>query len=49
MTLSELEAGKLAIVEQIQLTSHRQELGKRLTAMGIISFIMFLLLFFLEY
>ena len=37
MTLSELEAGKLAVVEQIQLKSHGQELGKRLTAMGIIS------------
>ena len=36
MTLSELESGKLAVVEQIKLTSHRQELGSRLTAMGII-------------
>lgn len=36
MTLSELESGKPAIVEHIQLNCHRQELGKRLTAMGII-------------
>ncbi|GAB4238609.1 MAG: hypothetical protein Kow0049_25390 [Stanieria sp.] len=36
MTLSELESGKPAIVEQIQLNRHRQELGKRLAAMGII-------------
>jgi ferrous iron transport protein A len=36
MTLSELESGKLAVVDQIELKSHRQELGNRLTAMGII-------------
>lgn len=36
MTLSELESGKLALVHQIELKSHRQELGNRLTAMGII-------------
>lgn len=36
MTLSELELGKLAIVNDIQLKHHNQELGKRLTAMGIV-------------
>ncbi len=36
MTLSELESGKLAVVNDIQLKQQNQELGKRLIAMGII-------------
>ena len=36
MTLSELELGKLAIVNDIQLKHYNQDLGKRLNAMGII-------------
>ena len=36
MTLSELKSGKLAVVEQLDLASHRKELSNRLTAMGII-------------
>ena len=36
MTLSELESGKLAVVHQIELKSHKKELGKRLAAMGLI-------------
>ena len=36
MTLSELELGKLAIVNHIQLKHYNQDLGKRLNAMGII-------------
>jgi ferrous iron transport protein A len=37
MTLSELESGKPAIVDQVHLNRHGQELAKRLVAMGIIS------------
>lgn len=36
MTLSELKSGQLAVVQQLDLKSHRQELGNRLTAMGMI-------------
>ena len=36
MTLSELQTGKIAVVESIQLKRHAQALGKRLTAIGII-------------
>jgi ferrous iron transport protein A len=36
MTLSELELGKLAIVNEIELKHDHQDLGKRLSAMGII-------------
>lgn len=36
MTLSELESGKLAVVHQIELKSHKKELGSRLAAMGLI-------------
>ncbi|GAB4546016.1 MAG: hypothetical protein Tsb0014_40410 [Pleurocapsa sp.] len=36
MTLSELESGKSAVVDQIHLNRHGHELGKRLVAMGII-------------
>ena len=36
MTLSELELGKLAVIDEIIVTQHNHKLGKRLTAMGII-------------
>ncbi len=36
MNLSELESGKIAIVQQLQLKSHSHGLDKRLKAIGII-------------